>query len=343
MAIKILAITGGKNVPSSRFRIREYIKFINNDQTYIIREDIPLLGCYTESKGLIKIFYYIAYILIRLPLIFRQFNYDIIFLQREIFPTFITLEFFLCKPIIYDVDDAVFHHKRGQFVQKYISKKANCVITANEYLFKWYKNLNKNTFIIPTSVDTNRYMKKNSLVKNKNFIFGWIGSSDNFWHLDSIQRPLSKILNKNIKLKVVSNRPYKSKIIDAKFILNSKWKYEKDVDMINSFDVGLMPLIETKWTSGKSSFKAMQYMACEVPVIASKCCYNIYLLNEHYGKLASSEDEWYEILKESINYDFNNITNLARRRIDDKFSIKSNVKALKKIFKKTYEYTYSIR
>ena len=54
-----------------------------------------------------------------------------------------------------------------------------------------------------------------------------------------------------------------------------------------------MPLIETKWTSGKSSFKAIAWLGGSV--IASKC-YNIYLLNEHYGKLASSEDEWYEIL-----------------------------------------------
>ena len=214
---RVLAITGGKKVPSSIFRIRQYLPFINDNKLIKIDESYPYLQCYTDHKGIFRLFYYIIYLISRLDIIFKQFNYDAILLQREILPTFYTIERFLFKPIIYDVDDAVFIGDRQSLTQQRISEQASIVIVSNNYLKKWYNQHSEKVIMIPTSVDIERYMplKLKKLLNSK--IIGWIGSSDNFWHLDLVINSISKFLifNPCWKLRIVADKDYKSDCISA--------------------------------------------------------------------------------------------------------------------------------
>jgi glycosyltransferase involved in cell wall biosynthesis len=330
--IKVLAITGGNTVPSARFRIREYIPYLNNDEI-IVNESIPLFECYTSYKGLFRYIYYFVYILLRLPLLINQFRYDFIWLQREILPTYITLEFFIVKPIIYDVDDAVFIGKRQSKVQKYISQKAKSVIVGNSYLYNWYSQYNNQIFNVPTVVDTNRYFPINNSIKNK-FVIGWIGTSSNFYNIDLIAEALGIFLHNNpdCVLHIVSNEKYYNDLIPFKSIINIKWDYSLDVKCINDFNVGIMPLIDSNWSRGKCSFKLIQYLACGIPVIASPVGMNIDVLtNLSFTWLPKKNEEWIEAMNEVKKINKLKVQFILRERVLEKYNITANVNNIKNI------------
>ena len=66
------------------------------------------------------------------------------------------------------------------------------------------------------------------------------------------------------------------------------WNEADEVAQLNGFDVGVMPLPDDDWARGKCAFKLIQYMACGVPVIASRVGANIDVVTADCGVLVSS-------------------------------------------------------
>lgn len=48
-----------------------------------------------------------------------------------------------------------------------------------------------------------------------------------------------------------------------------RWDLNREIEYLHSFDIGLMPLNDTERSRGRCGFKAVQYMAVGLPVIAS--------------------------------------------------------------------------
>jgi glycosyltransferase involved in cell wall biosynthesis len=62
-------------------------------------------------------------------------------------------------------------------------------------------------------------------------------------------------------------------------------------------DIGLMPQPDTPWTRGKSTYKALQYMAAGIPVVAD----DVGITSETVGQdeagfIVRSTDEWCDAL-----------------------------------------------
>src|SRR5439155_12595826 len=66
-----------------------------------------------------------------------------------------------------------------------------------------------------------------------------------------------------------------------------------EVDLFNTCDIGIYPLPDDEWARGKCGFKAIQFMASGVPVVAARVGVNRDIIQDgQNGFLATDEDEW---------------------------------------------------
>ena len=81
-------------------------------------------------------------------------------------------------------------------------------------------------------------------------------------------------------------------------VIELPWNEDDEVNEINNFDIGVMPLPDSPWERGKCGFKLIQYMACGLPVIASPIGVNSEIV-EHgvNGFLVETVEEWESSLR----------------------------------------------
>ena len=74
-----------------------------------------------------------------------------------------------------------------------------------------------------------------------------------------------------------------------------------EVELFNSFDIGIMPLPNNEWTKGKCGMKGLLYMSVGIPTVMSKVGMNHEIINHgENGFLASDEDQWIQTLSNLI-------------------------------------------
>ncbi len=313
--MKIATFTDHLFTPSSRFRVRQYIPILHDhgidvhdyyrtystetavprDSGQRIRNDYRLI-----TKALL---YESANVISRFHDSLNSNKYDIVLLSRQLIIGYPSFEFLIKKPLVYDIDDAIFLTSYLSNLQFKISaKKAAAVIAGNEFLADAASRFCKNITIIPTAVDTLRWKslgQNNTTLNTDNFTIGWSGTSSSYKYFIPFENEIKQFLLKfpSAKLVFMADRfPEELKILGShiKFV---KWSVDKEVSFIQSLDVGLMPIADDFWSKGKCAYKSLLYLACGIPVIMSPIGVNGQLLaqaNIGFGPI--KPNEWYEAL-----------------------------------------------
>src|SRR5882724_8166052 len=166
--IRVATLTSGRRQPSTRFRVRQHVDAL---RTYgiEIREYVPAIDKYAFLPGWprhISIKYALPYYLLwqstklatRIPGVVESWRAQITWLERQLLPGYLTLERQLRRPIVFDVDDAIWLARPfGSVSVGATARRAAVVLAGNTYLADWFSQYATDVRIVPTAVDTDRY------------------------------------------------------------------------------------------------------------------------------------------------------------------------------------------
>ena len=302
--VKVCGLTlYGAQAASTRYRLGQYVPGLKAEG--IDLHISPLLGDdYVRFTFIGKTYSFKRLIVDytrQLASLTKQGRYDLAIVQAELFPLLPggIESRLLGIPYIYDFDDAFFlkyrqeRFRRVSFVLKdkfaAVISRAAAVLAGNHYLVDYANQLNPATTFLPTVVDTDRYVHLPSERDDK-FTVGWIGSPSTSVYLSAMALPLAQLGREGpIRFVIVGGR---SEAIDGVEVVNLPWEEATEVSLINTFDVGVMPLFDDEWARGKCALKLIQYMACGVPVVASPVGANLDVVGSDCGLLAKDDGDW---------------------------------------------------
>jgi glycosyltransferase involved in cell wall biosynthesis len=299
LPLSIAAFTNGKHVPSTRFRLE-------NLQQGFQQQGISLTmfhaqrSAYPPARRSSRPLWFARELVARIPQIIRSYSYDAVILQRELIATLPTLEPFTKWPRILDVDDAIWMFRNG-WGARVIANHADHIVCGNDFLADYFARFHKPVSVIPTTVDTRRFLP-HSHPENK--IIGWSGSSSGLSFLRSIEEPLGKVLadNPGWRLRVVSDQRPDLSMIPKDRVEYVRWKASGEVQAIAETDIGIMPLDDNLWSRGKCAYKMLLYMACSLPVVVSDIGMNHEILQQNFvGYGVRTPGQWHEALNSLIH------------------------------------------
>ncbi len=324
---------------SSRVRIYQFLPFLSDNFEFVISpffSNEMIQDLYNGKRR--NYFTLFCRYIKRTYALLGSTSYDVIWVEKEVYPYLPgfmdTLFLPANKKIILDYDDAIFHNydSINNLLFKFIftNKLKNIILRATEicvgnlylkeYVYKW----NQEVSLLFSVVDEKRYLP----IKNKTsttFTIGWIGSPSTSKYLNEII-PYLEILSNSYEIRLITIGA-KSNINASFEVVQYTWTLESEVELINLFDVGIMPLNDNFWERGKCGFKLIQYMACSIPVIASPVGINSEIVSPDVGFLASSEEEWVDAFSQLISNDVlcKQMGSNARQRVEKYFSFYNNV------------------
>jgi glycosyltransferase involved in cell wall biosynthesis len=324
--INVTALTASRVDPSSRFRIRQFIRPLGN-LGIAVSEYAPILNRYRiESLPWLAM-------ATRLPgLVASRFS-DVTWLGRELVSGRYSLEAWAGRKRLFDVDDAIWLPYPRDFSAD-IVEHCDGVIAGNRFLADHYEKLGARVWLVPTSIDTDIWRPANR-ERNAKWTIGWMGSSANLGFLAAIEEPLADFLNQHSdsRLLIVCDKPPSFKKLAFDFI---RWSMENEVSLVNSMDVGLMPLDDSELARGKCGFKMLSYMACGIPVVATPVSVNTEILQrDEVGIAAQNSSQWFEALMR-LHSDTAlglRMGQAGRKLVQADYSVATNARLLAEIFR----------
>jgi glycosyltransferase involved in cell wall biosynthesis len=269
-----------------------------------------------------------------------------IFIQKDIFwlPLW---RFFkgLGKRVLYDFDDAVFTELPGQVYSLPLERRPGWVtvremvhlsdvtMVANEYLATFARPFSSDVRVIPMALDLHNYPVKIHR-PGEPVVIGWIGSPQTSGFLELVREALARVAEKHgdkVEIRIITNGQ-----VSLPEVRHTRlpWEAAREIADLLSFDIGIVPLPETPFTLGKSSFKLLQFMGCGLPVVCSPVGFNAEAVRDgENGLLADGCDEWCSQLSRLMSDHLMRraMGARARRTIEERFSLQSQAPVLRQV------------
>ncbi len=282
----------------------------------------------------------------------RLLRYDIIYFQKRYSQRDIQLSSLarlMGKKTIFDIDDAPSGASFSPIAEKQaieMMKNCSAVVVASHKLRDFAQNFNDHVYLVPTSINLNWY-KPREKAQNRSYVtLGWIGNGIDYKRdlltlIESIEKNSEKY---SIKVTIVGALGQKEihesfgklKNTVVEIIDSIDWAHPQAVPTaVSGFDVGLYPLLDNEYNRYKGGFKALEYMAMEIPVIASPVAENKFIV-EHGrdGFLVSNKNEWKEKLSYLIENESvrKNMGKQGRHKIEKSYSMQVSASKLIDVF-----------
>jgi glycosyltransferase involved in cell wall biosynthesis len=351
--IRILALSPiPEEGAGCRFRIAQFIPYLES-----VGIDVTLRSLFTpEFFRLVykpghyarKVLTFAWLTLKRLDSLRDASQFDIVFIYREMFPlgpALVERLLAMRRPpaVVFDFDDAIFlpsvsDANRLIAALKLPGKVASIirhsdhVIAGNEYLATYARRFNDAVTTIPTCVDTHRFAPAaNGAARGAALpVVGWIGSPTTAGYIHALIPILERVNQRHPFVLRVSGtgEPMNGAGLA---IENVPWSLDREVALFNTCDVGVYPLTDDEWSKGKCGFKAIEFMACGVPVVAAAVGVNREIVQDGVnGFLAATPDEWVEKLGRLLaDPDLRRrFAAAGRRTVEERYSIDVNAPKL---------------
>lgn len=226
---------------------------------------------------------------------------SVLYLQRPVLNTHFVLAVsvarFFGHHFIFDLDDAVYEHSFWQTAL--LARLADFVTCGSEKIREWAVRRNKNSFVLTNSIPLSIYTARASEPAGSPVI-GWIGTSPHIYMqsaIPALQELAAQGRDFNVRvIGAMGNREIErllKGIPNVTVIDSLNWADPAEaVREIKSFTIGIMPLRSEPWDQVKY-FKALEYMACGVPVIASPGeTVRTIITESGAGLVATNTEEW---------------------------------------------------
>jgi glycosyltransferase involved in cell wall biosynthesis len=284
----------------------------------------------------------------RLHLMVKRRRHDLLWIEKEAFPWIpAPFESALLDgvPHVLDLDDAWFHlydMHANPVIKRLLGRKIDAlmrnsaaVVAGNDYLAERARAAGaRRVRVIPSVVDLARYLpsfESSAPVPGTDYaVIGWIGTPMTVPYLSRMRAALENVTKSGrIKLHIIGARVPDE--LAGLPVVSIPWSEATEVQEINKFSVGIMPLKSTPWELGKCGFKLLQVMAAGLPVVASPVGANTQIVRHGAnGFLASGTEEWSDslsrlcadrALREKMGRE-------ARKTVEESYSVKAVIDGL---------------
>lgn len=278
--MKVLFLTLYPDVAaSSRYRVTQFVPYLES-RGVSCTVACPLTAAEWDAltgpnRQRRPFWYHARETLRRAGQILGAYRHDVVFVQKAIMTAYVRglpeLLRARARRLVYDIDDAVhlapphplppacrLIEDRGQIQRLFAA--ADLVLAGNAWLAEAAKGAGARVEHFPTVVDTDRFTPG---LPQDVFRIGWIGNTSTTVCLEPAAGALAAMPG---LVRLIGADAARVPFAGAEV---APWSLEREVETIRSFSIGIMPQPSGEWMRGKCALKALQYMACGVPCVAT--------------------------------------------------------------------------
>lgn len=215
--------------------------------------------------------------------------------------------------LVYEIDDDVFNVDVTNWMAysvygrpdtldavAHAAEVAHLVTVTTEPLAEVMRQYNDNVRVLPNCVPGELLALERP--RRGKLVVGWAGGASHAMDIAMVASPLRRFLDRNpgVELHLIGTDYQPTIRHPARF---TQWEkdthaYYRNID----FDIGIAPLVDSRFTRSKSAVKALEYAALGIPVIASDVePYRAFVVDGVTGYLVRHEHEWGKRLYELAN------------------------------------------
>jgi glycosyltransferase involved in cell wall biosynthesis len=320
--VAFLALQAPDLSPSQRYRVEAFLPWLE-------RRGIQVRYDWVLDRGDLRIFYGTHGPLIkatiaaraawrRLRSVLRARDIDVFLVQREAFFLGDAWSEWLAHvraPIVYDFDDAIWIRAVSDANRRFawlknvekiprVVRMAHTVIAGNEYLADWARAHARNVTVVPSCVDTDRFLPGARRPGGGTVTIAWSGSPSTIEHL----RPLLPVLERiqaayggRVHIRVMGDPAFTHPPLG---IRGEAWSAQAELGLLREMDIGLMPLPDDEWTRGKCGLKGLVSMAMGAATVMSPVGVNTEIVRHgENGFLPATDEDWFAVLSRLVEDD----------------------------------------